>query len=140
VIQIDILPTALAAAQIEIPPDSKVDGVNLLPYLTGENNEPPHVALYWRFGRQMAIRKGDWKLVRYDSRVDGMRGGATEPKLYNLAQDLGETKDLMAAESERAAALQADWDEWNKSNVPPLWRDGRAQRRNAGRQQQPVGN
>jgi arylsulfatase A-like enzyme len=134
VIQIDILPTALAAAQVELPADSNIEGVNLLPYLSGENDEPPHDALYWRFGQQMAIRKGDWKLVRYDPRVDGMTGRATEPKLYNLAKDLGETNNLMDSEPERAAALQAAWDEWNKSNVAPLWRDGRGQRRNAARQ------
>ena len=33
--------------------------------------EPPHAALYWRFGAQMAIRKGDWKLVKYDPAVEG---------------------------------------------------------------------
>jgi arylsulfatase A-like enzyme len=135
VIQIDILPTALAAAQVEIPSDANIDGVNLLPYLSGENAELPHDALYWRFGQQMAIRQGDWKLVRYDPRVDGGTGRATESKLYNLAADIGESNDLMEKEPERAAALQAAWDEWNTSNVRPLWRDGRGQQRNARRQQ-----
>jgi arylsulfatase A-like enzyme len=138
VIQLDILPTALAAAQVETAPDADIDGVNLLPYLNGENTDPPHDALYWRFGQQMAIRQGDWKLVRYDPRVDGMTGRATESKLYNLAADVGETNDLIDDEPERAQALQVAWDEWNQSNVRPLWRDGRAQRRNAGRRQQQV--
>ncbi len=140
VIQIDILPTALAAAQSEIPSDANIEGVNLLPYLSGENAEPPHDALYWRFGQQMAIRQGDWKLVRYDPQVDGMTGRATESKLYNLAADIGESNDLMDEEPERAAALQAAWDEWNTSNVLPLWRDGHGQQRNAGRRQQPAQN
>jgi arylsulfatase A-like enzyme len=135
VIQIDILPTALAAAQVEIPTDSNLDGVNLLPHLSGENAEPPHDALYWRFGQQMAIRQGDWKLVRYDPRVDGGTGRATESKLYNLAADIGENNDLIDEEPEKAAALQAAWDQWNTSNVRPLWRDGRGQQRNAGRRQ-----
>jgi arylsulfatase A-like enzyme len=132
VIQLDILPTALAAAGVELPPDSSVDGVNLLPYLQGQNNQPPHEALYWRFGQQMAVRQGDWKLVRYDPRVDGETGRATEPKLYNLAADVGESKNLIDEQPEKAEALQAAWEEWNKTNVPPLWRDGRGrQRRNA---------
>jgi arylsulfatase A-like enzyme len=125
VIQIDILPTALAAAGIESKDDDSIEGVNLLPFLSGEENGAPHDALYWQFGRQMAIRQGDWKLVRYDATVDGMRGQFTGPKLYNLAADIGETNDLMDAEPEKAATLQAAWDEWNKSNVPPLWGDGR---------------
>jgi arylsulfatase A-like enzyme len=140
VIQLDILPTALAAASVELPADAEIDGVNLLPYLQGENDQPPHEALYWRFGPQMAIRQGDWKLVRYDPRVDGVRGRATEPKLYNLAADIGESNDLMAEQPEKAEALQAAWDEWNKKNVRPLWRDGRGrqQRNAANRQRQPA--
>jgi arylsulfatase A-like enzyme len=48
--QIDILPTALAAMGVRAKPEWKLDGVNLLPYLTGENSGSPHDALYWRFG------------------------------------------------------------------------------------------
>jgi arylsulfatase A-like enzyme len=140
VIQLDLLPTALAAARVEAPSDAGIDGVNLLPYLSGENAESPHGALYWRFGQQMAIRQGDWKLVRYDPRVDGGTGRATESKLYNLAADIGENNDLMDEEPQRAVALQAAWDEWNKSNVRPLWRDGRGQQRNAGRRRQAIQN
>ncbi len=121
VIQLDILPTALAVAGVKANADAKLDGVDLLPYLTDKNKEQPHSALYWRFGDQMAIRQGDWKLVRYDPVVDGMKGTATEAKLYNLATDAGESNDLIKSEPEKAKALQAAWDEWNKSNVPPLW-------------------
>lgn len=64
VMQIDILPTALAAMGVQAKPEWKLDGVNLLPYLTGTNSGRPHDALYWRFGEQMAIRQGDWKLVK----------------------------------------------------------------------------
>jgi arylsulfatase A-like enzyme len=131
VIQLDILPTVLSAVGADVPEDAEIDGVDLLPYLQGENDQPPHDALFWRFGRQMAVRQGDWKLVRYDPRVDGMPGRATESKLYNLATDIGETNNLIEDHAEKAASLQAAWDEWNESNVPPLWRDGRGRRRNA---------
>ena len=63
IIQLDILPTALAAAGAHADPEWKLDGVNLLPYLTGKNEARPHETLYWRFGNQWAIRHGDWKLV-----------------------------------------------------------------------------
>src|SRR5262249_11497821 len=59
VVALDFLPTALAAAGVEVKPEWKIDGVNLLPYLNGEKTDAPHEALYWRFGGQMAIRKGD---------------------------------------------------------------------------------
>src|SRR5262249_9202241 len=67
VIQLDIHATALAAAGVEVKPDWKLNGVNLAPFLTGESGRSePHPTLYWRLGEQMAIRQGDWKLVRYD--------------------------------------------------------------------------
>jgi arylsulfatase A-like enzyme len=49
VIQLDIHPTALAAAGAAIGADAKLDGVDLLPYLTGKKAGPPHETLYWRF-------------------------------------------------------------------------------------------
>ena len=45
----------------------------------------------------MAVRQGDWKLVRYDPVADGKdKGEATPPRLYNLATDLGEKTDVAA--------------------------------------------
>lgn len=125
VIQLDILPTALAAAGVDDGKHANLDGVNILPHLSRESDEAPHHTLYWRLGAQMAIRQGDWKLVRYDPAVDGQKGGgksvASDAKLYNLADDIGETRDLMDQEPEKAKALQAAWDKWNESNVPPAW-------------------
>src|SRR5262245_41314749 len=56
VIQLDILPTVLAATGVKAGEDAKLEGVDLLPYLSGKNSAPPHETLYWRFGPQMAIR------------------------------------------------------------------------------------
>jgi arylsulfatase A-like enzyme len=140
VIQLDILPTALAAAGVKVGDDARLEGVDLLPYLGGENQSAPHDALYWRFGSQMAIRQGDWKLVRYDPTTDrqpGDSGLATDAKLYNLANDIGETNDLVDEEPEKARALQAAWDKWNESNVPAAWgMDGIKARKSKSRKQQ----
>ena len=129
VIQFDVFPMAMKAAGAAVPADAKLEGVDLFPYLTGEKSEPPHEALYWRFGQQMAIRKGDWKLVAYDPVVNGGRGKATPKNLYNLANDLGEEQDLAASEPEKVQELQAVWDEWNESNIPPKWGSGGGNRR-----------
>jgi len=118
VISLDILPTALAAAGVEVPPDWKLDGVDLLPYLTGAKQGPPHDALYWRFRvsndpefyDRWAIRQGDWKLVKTHMEPLG---------LYNLAADIGESNNLAAEEPERVAAMKAAWDLWNKDNIEP---------------------
>ncbi|MGH9847993.1 MAG: sulfatase-like hydrolase/transferase, partial [Blastocatellia bacterium] len=128
VIQLDLNATALAAAGIDVKPEWKLDGVNLLPFLTGRKAGPPHDALYWRLGEQMAIRLGDYKLVRYDTNVETLTGVRGQPvsgaKLYNLATDIGETMDLAAAHPGKVKELQAKWDAWNATLVKPLWGAG----------------
>jgi arylsulfatase A-like enzyme len=125
VIQLDVLPTALAAAGVEVRPEWKLDGVNLLPYLAGTSAGKPHETLYWRFGSQMAIRQGDWKLVRYDEAVDGGRPGQASPaRLYHLAKDIGEKDDLAPTHADKVKELQAAWDRWNAQLVKPLWGGG----------------
>jgi len=129
VIQLDAHVTALAAARVEVRPQWKLDGVNLLPHLNGERTNPPHDALYWRFGQQMAIRMGDYKLVRYDSNADTRSGDRNQPvtgaRLYRLSDDVGETKDLAAAMPDKFKELQSKWDAWNATLVRPLWGGGK---------------
>ena len=129
VIQLDLHATALAAAGADVPPVGQLDGVDLLPFLRGEKTGAPHEALFWRFGQQMAIRVGDYKLVRYDSNADTLTGARNQPvtaaKLYRLSDDIGETKDLAAAMPDKRRELQARWDAWNATLVPPLWGGGR---------------
>jgi arylsulfatase A-like enzyme len=114
VIQIDIHPTALAAAGVSVKPDWKLDGVNLLPYLSDQKSDSPHAALYWRFGRQRAVRMGDWKL-------NDMGDGA---RLFNLANDIGEQTDLAAKEPSKLKDLETAYAAWNKDNIEPTWRAG----------------
>lgn len=56
VIQLDVFPTSLAAANAEVKPERQLDGVNLLPLLAGETEKLPRETLYWRFGPRFAIR------------------------------------------------------------------------------------
>jgi arylsulfatase A-like enzyme len=121
-IQLDLNVTTLAAAGVDVKPEWKLDGVNLLPYLTGTKSGAPHDVLYWRFGDQMAIRIGDYKLVRYDMNVETRTGGkqaASDVKLYNLASDIGEKKNLFATMPDKAKELQSKWDAWNATLMKP---------------------
>ncbi len=113
IVQLDILPTALAAAGVEVKPERKLDGVNLLPYLIGKNSERPHETLYWRFGDQWAVRHGDWKLVA------GNGGDKTDGELYNLADDISESKNLAADMPDKVRELKSLWDAWNAEQSPP---------------------
>jgi len=113
--QLDILPTVLALAGVPVQPDDKLDGVNLLPYITGKNTSPPHDKLYWRLGDQMAIRSGDYKLVRSVGEPD------LRARLYHVQSDIGESQDLAAKMPEKVKQLQADWDAWSATLATPLW-------------------
>lgn len=124
VVQMDLHATALAAAGVAPQAEWKLEGVDLLPYFSGATKAAPHAALFWRFGEQMAVRQGDWKLVRYDGNADtntGKRQPVSAAKLYDLSKDIHEDKDLAAEQPEKVKQLQALWDEWNRGNVKPLW-------------------
>lgn len=119
IISLDLLPTALAAVDVKVPAEAQLDGVNLLPFLTGKTTNPPHQNLFWRYGNQWAVRSGDWKLTRsIDTTV---RPPALKTGLYDLARDVSEQHDLSAAHPEKVQELQKLWDEWNQKNVRPLW-------------------
>ena len=115
VIQLDVLPTALAAAGATVKPEWQLDGVNLLPLLEGKVPRLATRELYFRFGVQHAVRQGDWKLVK--------AGKEMEPMLVNLVQDRGETNDLSAQFPAKKKELQALFDTWNASMQPPRWED-----------------
>lgn len=122
VIQLDIFPTSLAAAGVTPQTEWKLDGTNLLPYLEGKETGTPHAALYWRFGEQMALRMGEWKLVRADLATDKQFGNiAREPMLFNLADDIGEQRDLSASQPERVKEMQQTWQKWNEGLAKPAW-------------------
>ena len=129
VIQLDIHPTALAAAGASAPADAKFDGVNLLPYVTGEKSGAPHEALYWRFGQQIALRAGDWKIVK-GAGMAGVAGGragkadTTGAELYNVTKDIGEKENLAAKNPDKLKELAALWDQWNAGNIEAAWGPG----------------
>ena len=125
VIQLDVLPTALSAAGIPVKPGD-FDGVDLMPFLTDASKGEPHEALYWRLGGMMAVRKGDWKLVKtrdgplvdLDPTVLSDLSGAG---LYNLAEDIGETRDRAVERPEKAKELAELWRKWSREMSMPAW-------------------
>lgn len=105
---LDVAATAAAQAHLVTQPGD-LDGVNLLPYLKGEVNEPPHDALMWRWMAQSAIRQGNWKLLR---------GGERE-YLYDLSTDLEEKKNVADTYPEVATRLRGQLKTWSDKLNPP---------------------
>ncbi|NNE92702.1 MAG: sulfatase-like hydrolase/transferase [Verrucomicrobiales bacterium] len=93
------------------------DGIDLMPFLTGEKSEPPERALFWRrkndASRRVdnpsrAIRQGDWKFFE---KTDG----SGEQFLFNLISDPGESENLIKEKPEPARKLRAKLDEWESA-------------------------
>ena len=113
VISLDVLPTALAAAGIRPLSGLHLDGVNLLPYLTGENQRPPHASLFWRYGLHRAIRHGKWKLTI---------AARQRASLYDLSVDIAESQDLTSQHPEIVEQLTQFYDDWASQLERPRWR------------------
>ena len=116
VIATDILPTALRAAGAAVP--EKTDGTDLLPLMTGKASAPGPRNLFWRMGRSMAYRSGDWKIVRQVA----PRAQPDVPfELFNLSQDPGERTDMAKSTPEILGRLRKEFEEMNRQMVAPRW-------------------
>ena len=112
---LDVFATSLGCAGLPMPTEKPYDGVNVIPYLTGEKKGTPHETLFWRMQNRKgmaALREGKWKLVR-------TKEGALE--LYDLDADLGETKDLAKEKPEILARLSKTLDERNAQMIDPVF-------------------
>ena len=101
---VDMLATFAAAAGLPLPAHAGPDSFNVLPALLGEKCErPPRDHLVMQAGgeNQLAVRKGPWKLI------PGGPRNKRAPQLYNLADDLGETKNVAAEHPDLVRELSA---------------------------------
>jgi len=54
-----------------------------------------------------------------------VRLGEGRAELYNLAEDIGESRDLASAQPAKLKELLADWEAWNRQLMPPRWQTQR---------------
>jgi arylsulfatase A-like enzyme len=111
----DFYPTCLAAAGLPLRPTQHRDGLNLKPLLA-ERDTLDRPALFWHFPHynehpsavpSSVIRKGPWKLIEtFDP---------AGVELYNLADDLGETRNLAAQNAALTADLRRELEAWRRS-------------------------
>jgi arylsulfatase A-like enzyme len=123
---LDIVSTAASAAGVSLPGDREYDGLNVLPFLTGQQNSPRRT-LFWRdFGLGdngppgstitiWAVRDGALKLVTSQATVHNA------PALYDLHNDIGETTDLASAQPSEVSRLRNLYDQWQTKLIAPLW-------------------
>lgn len=100
----DMLPTLAEVAEAQAPTD--IDGKSLLSLWQGgkPRSKEKNRVLYWEFheeGGRMAIRQGQWKLI-----AQQVKSGKPVYELYNLKDDIGETKNLVTAKPKVFARLK----------------------------------
>jgi arylsulfatase A len=106
---VDFLPTFAAVAGGRLP-ERKIDGVNMWPVLAGGKSEVRDYLHIFRGDKLEAVRSGPWKLSQ-PGQTSGMMVKPEPPtteRLYNLKEDIGETRDVLAAQPETASRLRAE--------------------------------
>lgn len=101
---VDIFPTLVAAAKVKLPKEHVVDGKSLLAHFkSGGERGLERDELFWHFphyrhspGPYSIIRKGDFKLIKFYEGIS---------ELYDLKNDLGETRNLAADMPDRVKLL-----------------------------------
>ena len=112
---LDILGTFAALTNAPIAKKRPLDGVNLMPYITGKDKGLPHDVLFWRNFDQgtLATRRGDSKVIH--SKKDG-------DHLYNLATDLSETRNLIEKSNAQFEQQKAEVKAWEQELIDPVFR------------------
>ena len=109
----DIFTTAYSSCELPIPMNIVVDGVDLIPFLSGQEQQPPHEYLFWRTDFNKTVRHGKWKLM-VNTRDDFLM-------LYDLETDKQEKFDLGDKYPEVVEQMLAKYAEWERGLIPPAW-------------------
>ncbi len=103
VLTMDLFPTMAALANAKLPEENQLDGKDLSPVLF-DNGSLDSRDLFWRYRKQKCMRRGNWKLL-----VDN-----GTPKLFNLAHDLEESKNVADEYKERMKGMMNALSAWEK--------------------------
>lgn len=98
----DLLPTFTDVAGAKTP--AHIDGLSIVPALTGKGTQKKHDYLYWEFhenGGRQAVRQGNWKAVR----LQVIKNPDAPIELYDLAKDPSESHNVASQNPDRANQL-----------------------------------
>ena len=117
----DLFPTIVALSGASIPEGREIDGLNLLPILTGDTTDSGHDALYFHYRSQRPKAHAQHAMIR-----DGWKyllGAGGKEHLFDLTQDKGESENLSAQHPAKLARLKEDHSRWRETvfkGVTPL--------------------
>lgn len=109
---LDLLPTFFAAGGGDTSTLENIDGVNLIPFVKGTLQDPPHEFLYWKKDTRATVRAGNWKLMRFPDRP---------AELYYIDNDEKEFRDVASENPELVKMLFKKIFEWESTLERPRW-------------------
>ena len=123
---LDIVPTVAAAAGVALPTDRDYDGMDIMPYLTGQQITPVRTFCWRWFGLgqdgPLGAQNTIWAVRNESLKLVVERAMDTQPPaLYDLSTDIGETTDLSQQQPDQVATLQTLYNQWQRIAVPALW-------------------
>lgn len=116
VIALDVLATIADLSGAVINPDKPLDGVNLIPYVSGDKQGAPHKAIYWRnhgADGTFAVRMGKHKIIT--ARYGEVR------QLFNLETDINESDNLLREFPQKVKEIDAYRKAWNQELIEPAF-------------------
>ena len=109
----DIFSTIASAANVPLPMDRKIDGVDLMPYIKGEKIANPHQTLFWRSGNHQAVLHENWKYLV--SKKEGTKW------LFNTEQDPLERNNLINTNPKKTSQIENLLVTFNSEQANPLY-------------------
>jgi arylsulfatase A-like enzyme len=98
---LEMFPTLMAMAGLEMPVTRPLDGKNIWPALR-DNGPSPVESYYWSWHTEDAIRTADWRMHRFSDHVE----------LYDIHKDIGETTNVADKHPEVVASLKTKMNAW----------------------------
>ena len=125
VISLDIFATIKSVINPSLELKNPLHGKNLMPYISGKNNDAPHDYLFWRNnGHQPPQEDGTrpryitWALRTLDHKLLIRRN---DSMLFDLENDISESINIKDSLSENFNFLNSKIKEWNESNLDPIF-------------------
>nr|AAK62857.1 MS135, putative arylsulfatase [Microscilla sp. PRE1] len=109
---LDMLPTFVSVAGGDATKIEGLDGVNLIPFISGEKPSPPHEVLFWKKETRGFVRQGDWKMLRFPDRP---------AELYNIAEDETESNNLAHQHADKVRDMFKVLWKWESELERPLF-------------------